>query len=281
MYGTTRYGGMAWKNIQVVSLYEKPKLLIGSIRLQDTVGKMLWRYNYHGCNCTHRLTNLHRQLVENDIAVALSSIWLPTKQRVEDRVIMDVVIASLPSWIWAGVNSCWLYLQATTIADITTLDGTFIPDRVRRVHSKVRKQKLVFPMQTRPNKQAREQINYFLDFLSHNGHLHIKLGPWMRQPDQIYQYLYDGAVDVVYKRERNRWKVFGRKRNHCRRFRQLSWSVDVIPAEGVPIQVIEGSRYLITVEMDRYVPNNSSARRNNEMIEMADPAHSITGYYDI
>ena len=41
VYGTTWYGGMAWQNIHVVSMYEKLKMLIGLIRLQDTVGKMM------------------------------------------------------------------------------------------------------------------------------------------------------------------------------------------------------------------------------------------------
>ena len=61
------------------------------------------------------------------------------------------------------MNSCRLYLQATTIADITTLDGTFIPVRIRRVQSKVQTQNLMFPRQARPNKQAREHWNYFLN----------------------------------------------------------------------------------------------------------------------
>ena len=103
----------------------------------------------------------------------------------------------------------------------------------------------------------------------------------MRQPDQIYQYMYEVAADVVYKRERNRWTVFGRKTNQGRRFRQTSFSVDSIPATGVPIQVIEGSRYLLPVDMDRYVTNNNSFRQNNETVETGVSAPSITGYYEI
>ena len=41
VYGPSKYGGMEWDNILVLLVDEKLKVLIGSIRLQDNVGKML------------------------------------------------------------------------------------------------------------------------------------------------------------------------------------------------------------------------------------------------
>ncbi len=41
MYGPAMYGGILWHNMNVVSIYKKLKLLIGSIMLQDTAGQML------------------------------------------------------------------------------------------------------------------------------------------------------------------------------------------------------------------------------------------------
>ena len=93
--------------------------------------------------------------------------------------------------------------------------------------------------------------------------------------------MYEEAADVLYKRERNRWKVFDRKKNQGRRFCQTSFSLDNIPEAGVPIQVIEGSGYLITVEMERHVPANSGSGRNNNMAVRAAPVSSIPGNYDI
>ena len=41
VFGPTGYGGMDWDNHGVITIYEKLKMLIGSIRLQDTVGQLL------------------------------------------------------------------------------------------------------------------------------------------------------------------------------------------------------------------------------------------------
>ncbi len=41
VYGPPEWGGMDWDNCGVILLYEKLKILIGSIRLQDKVGEIL------------------------------------------------------------------------------------------------------------------------------------------------------------------------------------------------------------------------------------------------
>ncbi len=40
---------------------------------------------------------------------------------------MDIAYQSAPVWAWNGINRYRLYLEALTVADITTLDGTYIP----------------------------------------------------------------------------------------------------------------------------------------------------------
>ena len=41
VFGPTKLGGMEWDNPVLIQLYKKIKMLIGSIRLQDTVGKLM------------------------------------------------------------------------------------------------------------------------------------------------------------------------------------------------------------------------------------------------
>ena len=41
VYGPSAFGGMSWDNCGIVFLYEKLKMLLGSIRLQDTVGQLI------------------------------------------------------------------------------------------------------------------------------------------------------------------------------------------------------------------------------------------------
>ncbi len=104
----------------VLSLFEKVKLLVGSIRLQDKLGKMLviqltWLQLFARISAPLLeysidipylplgwLQNIHSMLVETGIKIELSFGWRPTPQRQEDRVIMDIVHSQIPSWAWAG-----------------------------------------------------------------------------------------------------------------------------------------------------------------------------------
>ena len=151
VFGPIKYRGMSWASIYIAAIYKKLKLLIGSIRLQDMVGKMLqfqitWLQLFAGTGeCFLQsntevsylpkgwIMNLHQQLVAYDIKVSIGDGWCPTVQRTEDRVIMDVVQEKFPKWTWAGINSCRLFLKATTIADIATLGGTYIPEHISNI----------------------------------------------------------------------------------------------------------------------------------------------------
>ena len=118
VFGPTTYGGMDWDNIVVLGLFEKIKLLIGALRLQDKVGQMIliqisWLQFFAGTSVPLLqseievpylplgwITNLHRLLVETRVQIELSSGWIPTAQREEDRVVMDIVHNQIPEWTW-------------------------------------------------------------------------------------------------------------------------------------------------------------------------------------
>ena len=63
---------------------------------------------------------------------------------------MDFVTHAFPEWMWGHINRCRLYLQANTVADITSTDGTFIPKQIRTVKRRIRENKLSFPTQGTP-----------------------------------------------------------------------------------------------------------------------------------
>ena len=284
VYGPLLYGGMAWSNIQVITTYEKLKMVIGSIRLQDTVGQMIeiqltWLQLFSGLSTPmfrmkHEipylpqgwLVTLHRQLVQEGIGVAVSNSWVPTKQRKEDRVIMDLVWHTLPRWMWAAINRCRLFLQATTIADITTLDGRYIPVNARKVKDPIRIQKFRFPNQVRPSKQERSYWKFFVDTISSDGHLYTKLGPWVRQPDQYYEYMYAKRSEAVYKKTGPKWDVFGKTSKQGRRFRSRKFMVERPAQDSVPIRVIQGSMYILVVDEENYVSSEMKTQAEIEAI---------------
>ena len=263
VYGPSRYGGMNWSNIKVVSLYEKIKMFVGSVRLQDKVGQMLeiqlsWLQLFAGTQLPILqertevpylpegwLKNLHQQLTKNEIQIEVSETWRVTKQREEDKVIMDEVRHQMPQWTWGGMNRCRLFLKATTIADLTTINGKFIPLEVRQVKGPLRETKLTFPLQRRPGKEDVRQWEYFINSISVNGHIHLPLGRWTRNPDQVFTYLYYHPTEVIYKQTTGGWTVYGGQRNSKRRCKKLKIKVGNPPTHCTPVRVIDGETYLI------------------------------------
>ena len=266
VYGTDQYGGMEWDAIGIVFLYEKLKLLIGSVRLQDTVGRLMnvqlsWLQLFSGISTPlfeanmvvpylpkGWLTNLHGHLVYNNIQVVLAAGWVPSKQRSNDRVLMDIVVHSFPEWMWGGINRCRLYLEATTVADITTLDGTFVPQDIRLVKRKLRKNKLAFPAQSKPGKKDIHYWTHFMDTIAINGHLHAPLGKWTRSSDQEFQFMLDRYKKAVYKQTSRGWQVFGTRRTSNKRMTKLDLIVNSLPEGCLPIRAIEAAKYLIVLD---------------------------------
>ena len=281
VFGPEEYGGLAWDELSVLNIYEKLKLLIGSIRLQDKLGAMFiiqltWLQLFAGIGVPileHDslipylpegwLTNVFTHLVTLGVKVQLSSGWLPTLQRQNDRILMDIVHSQIPVWAWEGINRCRLFLQATTLADLVTLDGTYIPQQIITVTSKLRDNNLLFPIQKKPHRTDIIQWQYFMNSLSENGKLYIPLGKWIRSPDQKFQYVRESMNQTVYKRTHTGWAVFRRQSRRSRRYTKLRICVDTVPDDSIPVRVIESSRYLVVLtDQATSVPRSQDRRQN-------------------
>ncbi len=264
VFGPPEYGGLDWANIAVVVLYEKIKMFIGSVRLQDNVGRMIeiqlsWLQLIAGITIPILqmdvflkylplcwMTNLHYHLVEHGLQIEVSAAWHPKPQRKNDRVLMDIVLKQVPAWAWAGINRCRLYLNVTTVADLTTLDGKYIPQSIRSVKTKLRDNKLLFPLQSRPSKQDRVQWKFALDLFSQDGHLYVPLGAWTRQPDQIYPYVINEDDTAIYKKVSNGWRVYCKTTPSSRRYKRMQFVVDTAPTTSYPsTRVLESSNFII------------------------------------
>ena len=299
VFGLPIYGGMGWENIVGLALYEKLKILIGSLRLYDNLGKMIhiqltWLQVFAGCSVpilqsklalpylpVSWLTNIHTQLVEHDVQVELSSGWVPSIQRHNDEVLMDIVLTQIPLWAWEGINRCRLFLQVNTIADIATVDGTYIPKKIRKVRGKIRDNKIDFPIQKRPVKDDIEQWEFLINLLSIEGVLHRPLGAWLRTPDQHFQYLINADNSVVYKTTLKDWKIFVRQSRGSRRFIKLQLSVDTVPKGISPVSVIESTKYLLVTSPKQ---PNGPARVNTTTIydrRKKLMEHNVLGNYKI
>ena len=263
VFGPSKYGGLGWDNPITITIFEKLKILIGSIRLWDTVGQLYyiqltWIQLYAGIStpvleyetCLEFIPpgwimHLHSLLLETNIKVEVFGLWRPTPQRQDDRVIMDFVTHHIPSRMWGGINRCRLFLQANTFADICTIDGRIVPKKIIRVIKALRLNKLSFPHQQRPSEEDRECWKYLVDSISDDGNLHLPLGAWIRPPDQKFDFMADITNNRVYKRQKSFWTVYQKQNLHSRRYKRLHIRVNTVPALSIPATVIELTQYLL------------------------------------
>ena len=270
IFGPVEYGGLEWDDCLLISIYEKLKLLIGSIRLQDKLGRMLeiqltWLQLFAGSSTPLLeekkyicylpegwIKHLHKLLVDTNITVEMSNGWYPKIQRSNDRVIMDIVQSSIPVWAWDGINRCRLYLQALTVADITTSDGKFIPEKIRKVTQKLRYNRLLFPIQTRPTATDIKHWDYFINLISSNGHLHTSLGRWVREPDQQFPHMITEDRLTVYKLlDGGEWSCFKRQSVSSTRFKKQRHLGRLMPRSCLPVYVIDMIKSLIVLDDHR------------------------------
>ena len=203
---------------------------------------------------------LHQYLVHYNIQVEVWGLWTPTKQRENDRVIMDIVQRQIPDWAWAGINRCRLFLRANTLADLTSLDGTYIPEKVRNVTDKLRHNNLLFPIQTKPPQDDVQKWQFFIDSISHNGHVHVPLGAWTRFPDQDFKFMRDDHNKLVFRRRGQSWEIFQKNKVQSRRFLRQRRTVRNIPRHCYPISVIASANYLIATHADTTQPISNGER---------------------
>ena len=223
VFGPTKYGGMEWDSPLSITLFEQVKLIVGSLRLGDTVGKLLsiqltWIQLIAGIETpildekkslkyvpTGWITTLRDKLRPLKIDIEIENVWVPRIQRENDWCIMEYVQKSLPELMWNSINLCRLYLQAVTLVDITTFDGTTVALEVYEVKKAYRDSRLKFPISTRPRKEDRNQWIYFLCHLINSWReLYVPLGKWLQVPYQIFPYVLDPRTKIVYKKKRQR-----------------------------------------------------------------------------
>ena len=114
VFGPSSHGGMNWYAPYFIQLYEQIKLVIGSIRLEDTVGRLLvlqlqWLQVTAGTSIPLLasqknipylpqcwLQSLHTKMVDTKLQILLEKQWVPHICRENDKVIMDYVQHHLP-----------------------------------------------------------------------------------------------------------------------------------------------------------------------------------------
>ena len=264
VFGPAELGGMSWDSAYGIMVYEQIKLLLGSLRMEDTVGKLLrlqlqWLQIFSGTSTPILeakqvteylprgwLQSLHEKLVENNIQIKVDKQWRPKPRRDNDRIIMDYVRRHLPRGYWEPINQCRLYLKAVTFSDITTFDGQYIPESIYLVKEAYRTSILRFPIQPRPSKKARQQWQYFVRYVStEKGKLYLALGNWIRPPYQKYPFAVAHRANLLYKKLGNKWEVYYLQQGTRNVYNRGNVQVEKLPKKWTPINVIRMSNGVV------------------------------------
>ena len=156
---------MRWESPYSILLLAQIKMVIGSVRLNDTVGQSIciqlqWLQVLAGTTTpllennrlipylpTCWIQTLHQKLAVEQIQIKLAHVWTPSPRREEDQVIMGYVMRYLPNTMWGAINQCRLFLKALVFSDITTR-------QVFHVIEAYPESRIAFPYQKRPPKKS-------------------------------------------------------------------------------------------------------------------------------
>ena len=200
-----RYGGLNIQHTFYTLLQLKLQKFIYHIRCQDKTGK-LFRissefsqlhmgtshpfFHYPASLWTNLIpstwiTHLFHILNKCFIHVTYPQFWTPTLLRANDRCLMDIFIQVTDDKLTLRqLNSCRIYLQVLTLADITTLDGKLLLPSIHKgkLH---RTSSLRWPRQKVP----RTWWTIWSQFLTTYIHPLLQaqpLGPWVAPSHQTW-----------------------------------------------------------------------------------------------
>jgi hypothetical protein len=163
----------------------------------------------------HWFKSIRQFLHITNATVSIKGLWTPQLERQHDQCIMEVTRKCKET---ERINQVRLYLQATTLADITTADGTHLTEQaiggttMDLSTCNTRRSKHAWPRQPRPGpKTWRAWKTAIMTTLSIDGksrQLRQPLGPWTinnKQSRQEWDWYMDTTTDIMYKRTTNRY----------------------------------------------------------------------------
>jgi hypothetical protein len=218
VHGPVTLGGMALPHLATVQGIDKLHLLLGHTRLEDDTGKLLQidisyvqllsgssslflnkPYSDYGWIEWGWVTSLWSFLEDTNFTFTYTSLWIPPIARVGDLSLMDYFISQrLSHRTLAILNSCRIYLQVITLADITSADGRYIlPEAKAGTCIPHRTSNLEWPIQGRPSPADWRLWRHTLAYLEDKGQLVSPLGSWLAYSHQKWHTYYNPVKKTV------------------------------------------------------------------------------------
>jgi hypothetical protein len=256
--GPAIYTGMEVPEVRTTQAAGANKMMISHLRKNDLVGKSImasidclqlhagtsWPVlSQDGTLVRKYVTGTDRSWAmhlwqfndQHDLAIKINDPHWLRIQRVHDSFIMDRIVAlpNITTTELKAVQRCRLFLQATTISDLTNSSGTALADWISDPNldlTNYRTSHLLYPHQARPTSAT---WNLFmrklqLAYTSNNNILITPLGNWYqgrfhqawhqmycRTTDTIYSFTISPSPKVcLFKRRNSRTRLFRYLRTH-------------------------------------------------------------------
>jgi hypothetical protein len=218
VHGPVTLGGMALPHLATVQGIDKLHLLLGHTRLEDDTGKLLQidlsyvqllsgatslflnkPYSAYRWIEWGWVTSLWSFLEDTNFTFTHTSLWIPSITRDGDLCLMDYFISQrLLHRTLSVLNSCRVYLQVITLADITSADGRYILSEAKAgTCIPHRTSNLDWPIQGRPSPSDWRLWRQTLAYLEDKGQLVSPLGSWRTSSHQQWHTYYNPVNNTV------------------------------------------------------------------------------------
>jgi hypothetical protein len=228
VFGPKFFGGMEVKDLECKQGTAKIQAILKHIRNDSAVGqtaRILLRWAQIQAGTSKPILEDARDIpyIENDYILTLRHFmqqikatlkeedpWTVKTSRENDTHIMDEILDSplIPATDYSTINYCRLYLQVTTIADITTSDGKRIRTEIMEGdrNDTRRDQSLDWPFQQKPGKTEWKKWKKYLQqtFCTSEEKLKQPLGNWI-ETDDTWNHRYAKDRQTIYTKTNGEW----------------------------------------------------------------------------
>jgi hypothetical protein len=287
LFGPKLFGGIGAKDLEAVQGIAMILVLIKHIRNGSTVGDageilIRWAQMMAGTSLPILVDNQDIPHIENkwirklreflrviNAQIKETDPWTIPSAREHDHHIMDAVLKSptISTSECARINYCRMYLQVTTLSDITTSDGNYIRydvlmgegDRTQRIED------IKWPYQEKPNTETWKLWEKTIRslFCTHGQKLRQPLGQWTDPEITKWKYRYSHKTQALYRYSKSQWHEHQNdKRSRRRILVEESSKPTTLPDDSVPVtdieELFEGFQFSIPTQASPEAPINET-----------------------
>jgi hypothetical protein len=278
VYGPEECGGMGIKNLYVEQSVEQIKAYMQHTRLDSPLGRIMsinkdWVQLIAGIEKpifedTKRLHHLEGEwyisirefLHSTSCQIKTIDGWLPQLERENDKCIMDVLEGTTKETS-EKINRCRIFLQATTLADITGPEGTHITKfawgETSNTAVSPRESKHEWPRQPRPGPRSwyawRSALKQYLSADGKSPKLRQDLGKWTVSPSksrQQWEWYHDQRTNSLLHQTNNSIEVHAHRKGRSYKKRSRE-TIKKIPKSAIPVSV---DHHTIQARTRTYIP---------------------------